>query len=60
LKKKIFKKPIEIDEKRLGNIKTFEKYFEFEFRVFSLGFHLPAPPCPTPHPSPDKILKKSF
>jgi hypothetical protein len=30
------------------------------FLLVSLGFHVPAPPRLTPHPSPDKILKKIF
>ena len=36
------------------------KILDFEFIVFSLGSHVPAPPRPTPHPFPDKTLKKIF
>jgi hypothetical protein len=57
--KYFFPKKSFLCEKRLGNF-DFKKYFELEFRVFSLGFHVPAPPRPILHSSPDEILKMIF
>jgi hypothetical protein len=44
-----FSKKAFLCEKRLRNYKTLKN-----------SFHVPAPPYPTPHPSPDKILKRIF
>jgi hypothetical protein len=60
LKKKYSKKPYKFDEKRLRNFKTLKNNLNFQFRVFSLGFHVPAPARPTHHPSPHKNLKNIF
>jgi hypothetical protein len=57
LRKKNSKKPKEIDEKRLKNFKTLKNTLNFKLIIFSLGFHVPAPPCPAPQPSSDEILK---
>jgi hypothetical protein len=60
ISKYLFPKKAFLCEKKLRNFNNFEKYFEFKFRVFSLGFHVLTPARPTPHPFPDKLLKKTF